>query len=163
MAEDLSKLDLVELLALLEPIPEPPAVSLWPQTIGWLWIALAALACLGYLLFRHLRSRRANAYRRAALSEIEGSGDDPTLLADIIRRAALVAYPRKSVAALHGDAWLSFLDKAYGGREFRDGPGQALGRQIYEPQNDERGSPALSQLAAEWVRTHRPDNGGGAR
>ena len=70
MSEDLSRLTLVDLLDLLEPVPEPPQVSLWPQTVGWIWLGLAVACVAGWLGRRWLMNRRANAYRRAALKEI---------------------------------------------------------------------------------------------
>ena len=152
MNDDLSGLTLIELLDLLEPVPEPAPVSLWPQTLGWIWLGIIVVAVAVFLVRRWLRTHRANAYRRAALEEIATLDDDPAALAVVLRRTALAAYPRASVAGLHGEAWLGFLDHAYGGTEFRDGPGRAVAVAPYGPV---AASPGLAQLAATWVRTHR--------
>lgn len=157
MTEDLSQLGLVELLDLLEPIPEPPPVSLWPQTAGWAWLAIALLVLLGLALRLWLAHRRANAYRRAALAEIAASGQDPLALAEILRRTALVAYPRAEVASLCGHDWLAFLDGAYGGTGFSAGPGRALASLPYRPID---AVPDLAPLVAEWVRGHRRSQAG---
>jgi hypothetical protein len=153
MSEDLSKLNLVELLELLEPLPEPPAVSLWPHTAGWIWLAIAVLAGAAWLARRWVRRHRANAYRRAALREIAAAGNDPAVLAEILRRTALSAFPRAEVAGLYGNAWLGFLDRAYGGTEFGNGPGRVLAVAPYAPA--EARGPDLVPLAAAWVRRHR--------
>ncbi len=156
MGEDLSKLTLVELLDLLEPIPEPPQVSLWPQTAGWIWLGLALAGVVAWLVRRWLMNRRANAYRRAALKAIAAAGEDPTALAAVLRRAALAGYPRAEVAGLYGEDWLAFLDEAYGGTGFREGPGRLL---AMAPYTSARSAPDLASLVALWVRHHHRPRG----
>ena len=151
MSEDLSKLNLIELLDLLEPVPEPPPVSLWPQTEGWIWLGVIAAVGAAWLIRRWLMARRADAYRRAALKEIAAAGDDPAVLAEIVRRAALAAFPRAQVAGTYGEDWLAFLDRSYDGTGFSEGPGRALASAPYAPAAN---APGLAALAAEWVRRH---------
>ncbi len=152
MNEDLSQLTLVELLDLLEPVPEPAPIPLFPQTAGWLVLGLVAAAAAGWLGYRWVRARRRNAYRRAALSEIAKAGDDPAALALILRRTALAAYPRAAVAGLHGEAWLSFLETSGDGTAFRQGPGRAIATAPYASSGP---VPGIAELAARWVRRHR--------
>ena len=152
MNEDLSKLNLVDLLELLEPVPKPPPVSMWPQTEGWIWLGVVFAACAVWLARRWIHHRWANAYRRVALKEIAEAGEDPAALAEILRRAALAGYPRAKVAGLHGEDWLAFLDRSYGETGFLDGPGRALAVAPYAPSV---GATDLAPLAADWVRRHR--------
>ena len=156
MSEDLSKLTLVELLDLLESVPEPPQILLWPQTVGWIWLGLAVVCVVAWLGRRCLTNRRANAYRRAALKAIVTAGDDPAALAVIVRRAALAGYPRAEVAGLYGEDWLAFLDEAYGGTGFREGPGRLLAVAPYAPATR---APDLTSLVAMWVRHHHRHRG----
>ena len=156
MSEDLSRLTLIELLDLLEPFSEPPQVSLWPQTGGWIWLGFAVACVAAWLGRRWFMNRRANAYRRAALKAIAAAGDDPVALAVIVRRAALAGYPRVEVAGLYGEDWLAFLDQAYGGTGFREGPGRRLAVAPYTPVGR---APGLAPLAALWVRHHHRPRG----
>ena len=156
MSEDLSKLTLVDLLDLLEPVPEPPQVSLWPQTMGWIWLGLAVIFVAAWFGRRWLIAHQANAYRRAALQAIVAAQDDPAGLAAIVRRTALAGYPRAEVAGLYGADWLDFLDKAYGGTGFREGPGRLL---AVAPYASAGSVPGLAPLAALWVRRHRRPQG----
>ena len=98
--------NLVELLDMLEPIPEPAPISMVPATAGWIWLGLAVAAALAYAGYRAHRHWKANAYRRAALAELAHAGDKPEAIAAILRRAVLVAYPRSEVAALTGPDWI---------------------------------------------------------
>ncbi len=91
-------------------------------------------------------------FRRIALKEIAAADNDSVALAEILRRTALVAFPRADVAALHGERWLDFLDRTYGGCGFRNGPGRAVATAPYARFV---GPPDLAPLAFEWVRGHR--------
>ncbi len=157
MKEDLSELDLIGLLDRLEPIPEPPIVSLWPQTEAWLWVGLIAFALAAWLIRRTLIHRHASAYRRVALREITAAAESPAALAEILRRTALVAFPRAEVAGLYGDEWLAFLDRTGGGSNFREGAGRAFAQAPYDDQITDGAN--LQLLAARWVRRHRGAQG----
>ena len=145
---------LVGLLDQLNEVPEPPPISMMPETWGWLLMAallLIALVYAGYLL---AAKYRANAYRRAALADIDKAGDDPAAVALVLRRTALAAYPRDAVASLSGVAWLGFLDRHYGGKAFSEGVGAVLAD---GPYRDLSPVPGLSGVAREWIRKHRRD------
>lgn len=150
--DDLDGLGLVELLDLLEPAPEPPPVSMMPQTAGWLWLGLALLIGLFFLIRAALRHRKANAYRRAGLAALAGVGDDPARIAAVLRRTALAGFPREEVAGLTGNRWLAFLDGTMPGGGFVDGPGRVL---TEAPYRDASAMPALADLARRWIRRHR--------
>lgn len=149
-AEPVTLIDLLD--RLIEP-PEPPPVSMMPQTWGWATIALILLAaCIiaALYLWRHYR---ANAYRRYALKELEAARNDPAAIAATLRRTALAAYPRRNVAGLVGEDWLRFLDAQVSGRDFLEGPGRLLAA---APYRTTRGEPALYAIAKYWVARHRP-------
>jgi hypothetical protein len=145
-------LTLVDLIDMLAEVPEPPPVSMLPQTGGWVVLGLLVVALLGWLMWRAVGRYRANAYRRAALEALASAGDDPTAISQILRRTALVVYPRDAVASLEGDAWLRFLDSTVAGDAFGAGVGKALADGPY------RSSPpvaGLGALAKRWVHEHR--------
>ena len=152
MKDDLSKLDLVGLLDQLKPIALPDKVSLWPQTVGWLVVAVVVFIFAGLMLVLWFIAYRSDAYRRAALREINVIGNDPKKLAEVLRRCALAAYPRTAVASLHGEKWLRFLDNAYGGTEFSQGIGRNIANAVYVKSASAHDS--LSELTAKWVRDH---------
>ena len=93
MNEDGAPTNLVDLIGRLVEPPEPAPVSLVPQTAGWWVLGALLLSALGYGLWRFMLHWRADAYRRAALSELALAPDDPAAIASILRRAALAAYP----------------------------------------------------------------------
>lgn len=151
MTETYQGKSLVELLDMLEPVPEPERVSMMPQTAGWLVLAFVVLA-LGWLGLRALLShRRANAYRRAALAELEQSGHDPALIAPILRRTALVAYPRAEVAGLHGSDWTNFLDRTATGSNFAFEIGLRL---VSAPYAEVPPDAVYSKMAQDWIMGH---------
>jgi hypothetical protein len=148
--------NLVDLLGELQDIVEPPPVSLLPQT--WAWAVLAALAfvALGFGLWAFLRYRRATAWRRAALAELRAltpalEAGDPGALAGLetlLRRVALVAFPRAEVARLTGGSWARFLAETGGGF----GPlAAALAAAPYRPASGYDGTAAVA-AARRWIR-----------
>lgn len=149
-------------IGLPEPIPWTPAAP------GWYLLGALLLAAALRIGLRLLRRHRDRAYRREALAALAGLRPDPpgasvgpanlSELPRLLKRTALSAYPRSEVAGLSGDAWLSFLDRAYGGRGFTSGPGRLLpdlsyaaGAGSIEPERVE----ALFTLAETWIRKHR--------
>lgn len=151
--DDLADLNLIELLDRLEPVPEPSAISMAPQTIGWVWAA-AVLVIMALFLWRYVaRHKAAQRYRQDALQELAGADGNPAEIALIVRRTALVAYPRSTVASLHGQPWLEFLDQSYGGDEFVSGPGRVIAEAPYSPPGRSDG---LESVVRDWIVRHRP-------
>ncbi|WIY26096.1 DUF4381 domain-containing protein [Parasedimentitalea psychrophila] len=145
--------NLVDLIEQLVSPSEPPAISMVPQTAGWIVLAVGLASIAGLSLWRWHRHHKANAYRRAALAELDRVGSDPVAIAEILRRTALTAYPRTEVAALCGADWLGFLDATVGGTAFREGQGRIVAEAPYHP--GLVGSVALRDLATQWIRHHR--------
>ncbi|MCS0503328.1 DUF4381 domain-containing protein [Ancylobacter mangrovi] len=112
-------------LSRLADIVVPPPPPWWPPAPGWWVLAAVLLAALALLAFAAARRWRRNAYRRQALAEIDGLGTvtrpaDVVALSTILKRTALVAYPRPQVAALTGPDWAAFLDRTGGEGGFRE-------------------------------------------
>lgn len=149
MTEENAPVNLVELLDKLAEPPMPEPVSLAPQTAGWWVLGAVLLLSLAYGLWRLWLHWRADAYRRAALHRLRKAGQDPALIATILRRAALAAYPRREVAGLAGTDWVAFL-RATG--SFPEAAGPALIRAPYAPVGE---AGVLRKAAERWIRTHR--------
>ncbi len=143
-------------------LPDP--VAWWPPAPGW-WVLLGVLliACVATLWWWQ-RRRRCTAAARAALRELErlhrrtDPGADGIAylrgLSRLLRRYARVAFPGQPVAALTGDAWLTFLDAHGGAGRFRDGPGRLLADAPYRAVADGRPD-ELATLVRDWIRHNR--------
>jgi len=145
-------------LSNLHDIVLPAAIYYWPPAPGWWILALAVLALAAILIIRLLAHYRRNAYRRVALRELDAIGPavdsaSAVRISGVLKRTALVAFPREQVAGLTGPAWLAFLDRT--GRTEAFGRGD-LATLAYGGSTLE-GS-AVSRAAKHWVRRHR---GGG--
>ncbi len=152
MSGHLEGKNLVELLDMLEPVPDPAPVSLTPQTPGWIVLGLVALGLIIWAVRSIRARRRARAYRRAALEELAGAGDDAARIATLLRRTALAGFPRDEVAGLAGVEWLNFLDQSYDGKGFSGDAGQVL---LTAPYRENTADPALTDLARKWITTHQ--------
>jgi hypothetical protein len=152
-------------------LPDP--VSWWPPAPGWWLLGALGLLALSLAVHAALARRRASAPARAALAELarlraelRAHGDRRRFVAglsELLRRLALVRYPRDRVAGLCGAEWLAFLDSAGGTGAFSDGPGQVLADGAYRGGETlaELDTDALATLADSWIRAHAIAERGG--
>jgi hypothetical protein len=119
----------------LQELPLPEPVSDVPQTIGWVFVAVALLAALGVAIWFGRRRREKQRYRRVALTELasietrlasnradrEQRANALAAIPSLIKRTALAVAPREQVAALTGGEWLAFLQRTRGRFDARSG------------------------------------------
>ncbi|ODT98766.1 MAG: hypothetical protein ABS83_03775 [Rhodospirillales bacterium SCN 65-16] len=143
----------------LRDIVLPQPVSYWPPAPGWWILAALLLAGLALLVARAVVRHRHDAYRRQALRELAAlpsplDAAGAQSLAAILKRTALVAFPRAETARLTGKEWLRFLDQSGKMQAFETGPAarlpeMALGAQVA---GDDK---AIRAAARDWIRRHR--------
>ncbi len=147
-------------------LPDP--VSWWPPAPGWWLLALLGLSLLvllaGWLVRRHRRGAAARAAQaeltalRAALAQDGDAAACARGLSRLLRRFALVRFPRRAVAGLSGEEWLAFLDAQGGGGRFQTGPGRLLLDAPYRPPQDLPVA-ELASLVEDWIRRNRQSRG----
>lgn len=148
-------------LSNLRDIVLPAPVPYWPPAPGWLILGAALLACLLALAARLAGAWRRNAYRRAALRELDaiGSAEDAESaqrISAVLKRAALVAFPRAQVAPLTGEAWRAFLDRTADMNAFLRGSARRL-TEISLGVAAGADAPIIVAAAKDWVRRHRTE------
>ena len=135
----------------LRDIVELAPVPWWPPAPGW-WVLLTlAVVASSVVALRVWRAWRAGAYRRAALSEV-ASATQVAAIADVLKRTALVAYPRTEVASLSGSAWSEWLAKT-GGRQVPAAVVQALTLGVFA-KHDAANVPEVTAFPSDWIRYH---------
>ncbi|MEM9383081.1 MAG: DUF4381 domain-containing protein [Planctomycetota bacterium] len=150
-------------LARLHDIVAADPAPAWPPAPGWIFVLAILVAAASATAVALTLRWRANAYRRAATRELERvlAEEDWPRLSEVLKRTALAAFPRERVAGLTGSAWLAFLDRTGGTREFTEGPARALETLAFDPAAAERVSDADARAAqrscAAWVLRHRAD------
>ena len=162
----------------LQDIIQPDAVRWWPPAPFWYClIAIASVWLLHWLVVTMIRWVR-RAYRRQAVRELDSLSDTSltsglglddrarittTEVASILKRVALVSYPREEVAGLAGDAWLRFLTKTCDGVDFTSKPTRSIGSVSYDPQvvcgSDDDQKQILDD-ARKWIVNHRAEANG---
>jgi len=122
----------------LNDMVEPAAPGLWPfaPVLSVLLILLGLAFLLG--LIQLLLNRHRNAYRREGLRQVQQATETDTIMI-LLKRVALVHWPRKAVAPLHGDEWLTFLNEQCSHCGFE--PGMEL--------------EVVRRQAIVWIRFHR--------
>lgn len=146
------------------PLPEP--ISYLPQTWGWAVVGIVLLWALGWIAWFSWRRWRDNLYRRQALLELdriaqagrlgrEAYRDVPALLK---RVAVSMPHSDRSVAALHGEAWIAFLRES-NGHGFTPEMASLLASLAYGPNSVLNAIPAeafdqLIRAARDWIEHH---------
>ena len=136
----------------------PADPSWWPPAPGWwllLGIALALVAVAVVVLRRHQRRRR---WRARVMAELDAIAAHQQREPNAVRLAAEVSHLLRRASrlldagapALHGDAWLRFLDKPLGGTDFSNGVGRVLLEGPYRRDLD-TDVDALLHLARRWL------------
>lgn len=148
----------------------PPPPGWWPPAPGWWVLAVLLLALMLVAVIGWRRRRARGASTRAALRELArirarfaADGDSRAYAAAVstlLRRLALVRYPRQQVAGLSGRAWLAFLDATGGAGFGQDEMARLLTESAYRPRTvpDEQTAgevERLARLAADWIRADR--------
>lgn len=134
-------------LSHLRDISLPEIPGLWPLTPGlWLLCILLLLPLFNQANTR-MRQYRCNAYRRIGVQLLKNatSIDD---LQIVLKRVALVAYPRHIVASLYGPGWFEFLENT------------AHDVSLSEIQSYPAKSPIPQHLrkeATRWIRHHQSE------
>ncbi len=145
----------------LRDIVIPESVGVWPlSTATWvlLCLLLLSLVVLGWQL---LVLWWANTYRRAALRELNTLSPDSHGLhraLEILKRTALVAFPRSEVARLSGEKWVAWLNNAAGDATFTGATAELLAADVYRKELPRENDLTLMfKQARKWIRTHRAE------
>ncbi|MBW4935391.1 DUF4381 domain-containing protein [Marinobacter sp. F4206] len=116
-------MSLVNDLEQLRELPSPPMPSLWPQTWGWALVLTLLLIMVAVALLRWRLHWRTNAYRRAALAELDvlearwrRNPVNPAPLRDLpglLKRTVLngPGVPSPEVARMTGPIWQRELQR----------------------------------------------------
>lgn len=97
----------------LKEIPLPDPVSYFPETAGWLILAVlfGLFLCILFAIF--LRRWRQKAYLRQAIRDLQEISDQQLNYSQIpliLRRTALQQYDRDEVASLRGRSFTDWLN-----------------------------------------------------
>ena len=153
----------------LKEISLPDPVVYVPQTPFWYVLFGLLFLIMIYLLFRWIRKRKKNRYRRLALARLEeirsdwSSGGEVSglrVIPELVKWTALQGFSRPDVARLSGGEWLEFLDGTQRGKKFSRGPGRNLPRFAYDTGRSLDEIPArdikrMTALIRRWIRRHR--------
>ena len=121
----------------LRDIHLPIEPSWWPPALGWWFVAGATLlVCLIFFLLYLYWATRPKQYATRELKRIYRKTSNPVVLARqislLLKRVALLNYPRSSVATLSEEKWVDFLvDKT--GQTFSDAQLTLIASSTYMP------------------------------
>ncbi len=150
-------------LAQLRDIHLPASIGWWPCAPGWYLLAtifiLAFLITVFFLCRYHVNGRARREGLRLLTTYLQQYQRDANSqciaarLSELLKRVALVYFPRDKVASLQGKAWIAFLNNTSKGldftlveRELLEAPYQAMMDCDLQ---------RLFDLARSWIRQRR--------
>jgi len=147
----------------LKDIHLPLSPDMWPPAPGWWVLAAAALGFLVWVIVQLYRLWRRHRLQKEILTSLDAlqlHSDEqiPQFLAEIsvlLRRVAMMKFPRQQVAALTGTGWLSFLDLHGGDGEYSNGAGSVLADgpyARYSKAGNQVDKAALLSLTRKWIK-----------
>ncbi|MDG2046307.1 MAG: DUF4381 domain-containing protein [Halioglobus sp.] len=149
-------------LADLNPLRQPELIGWWPLAPGWWLLLVAAILCLASLIFVLTRRYRRNTYRRRALIQLQRLHTDYVTKSEykqylselntLLKSVALVAYPRADIAALHGEAWLTFLNTSL---PLENHFQSVFNDAVYQKTYPELDVEQLHRSAQHWIKRHK--------
>lgn len=143
-----------EIMPLLRDLHPPETPGWWPPAPGW-WLLAGLLALLALAISHALpawRRRRRGHAALLALAALRQQTLTPATLSMLLKQVAITRFGRTRVAALHGRAWLEFLDETGGMDAFCRGGGNLLGDAPYRPTHPPEAVTTLAALAETWIR-----------
>ncbi len=148
-------------LAKLRDIHLPEPISWWPMAPGWyliLSLAIISMLVLFYFLRRRFMNGRAKFQALCLLAiyyeeyQREGNSQVSCMkVSELLRRVALVYFPREQVASLQGEPWLAFLTNSANDIDFyafRD----CLLEFPYKQPTKEKDLHAFFNSAKAWIK-----------
>lgn len=145
----------------------PPDVSMMPATVGWAVVAVAISLALAFAVWRWLRHRAQNRYRRDALAELaeleaeigqpDGRQRALASLPELLKRTALAVWPREAVAALNGQEWVDFLKMHAGRAKMDDKAYLFFSETVYRlpiAASDDAAARRTIAAARQWIEGH---------
>lgn len=119
------------LLAGMKNVHLPNGVSIFPIASGWYILVILSLIIICTLLWWKLiknkyKKQKLQAY--AILAKIEKDQTEEMLsqVSILIKRVAIMKFPKEKVHTLFGEKWLEFLDKTGKTQDFTTGAGRYL-------------------------------------
>ena len=150
-------------LAQLRDIHLPKAINWWPLAPGWYLLAFVGLIILGALIFYFTRKYHHDRAKRRALllltsyqeqyKKERNSQVSASHVSELLKRVALVYFPRSQVASLQGEAWIAFLNSTGQGLDFNQ-VRSALLQAPYQRAFKEDLT-LLFHLAQQWITKRR--------
>ena len=152
-------------LAELRDIHLPEAVAWWPPAFGWWLLLVLLVACVTAACWWLLRRYRASAYRRSACTELRAAyrcweNDRNHILYlqtanAVLKRVALLSYPKTSLARLSGIAWCEFLDRQWPQPPSLAFADAGLAKGIYRDDAGICEVAGTHEICLQWLRLHR--------
>ena len=164
-ASDPASLDNLHDIMIAEP------VSWFPPAPGWIILLSFIVVLLILFITYRLVLWWSNAYRRAAVKELNqlkvttsNSSNDVVnhhlilcKAAEILKRTALVVSSRENVAGLTGNEWIDWLNQHGGGALFENDVAELLAVKMYNSEISGLTSDVLTetiQKIRSWVMHH---------
>lgn len=155
-------------LAQLKDIHLPEAIGLWPLAPGWYLLGLLVIGIVTIIAYSIRTRQKLGQPKREALRQLakfkhlyEQDGNSPLAAArisELLKRVALVYFPRQRVASLQGLSWVGFLTDTGKNLNFEQVQNDLLALPYYPVEHEASKNADLSTLftlSSMWIKQRR--------
>ena len=153
----------VDALAQLKDIHLPSTVGFWPLAPGWYVVIALVFALLAFIIgWSYKRYLNARAKKHALIllqiyiKEYEKDCNSQLMsarISELLKRVALVYFPRNQVASIHGLEWINFLNTTSRGYDFSHVKSELLDSPFRL--NEQVDLYPLIDLTRRWIKQRR--------
>lgn len=130
----------------LRDIHMPEPISTWPLAPGWYFLYLLLLFLTIVIIYFIYQFWKKHCLKKQIFHELqkietlmlteESTAQAISKISILLKRIAFLKYPRVTVASLHGNEWLTFLDYTGKTQAFTQGVGKLLVTLPYQKQQE---------------------------
>lgn len=153
----------VDALAQLKDIHLPLPIGWWPLAPGWYGVMILVLIVSAGIVTLVRRRRRTRQPKKQALALLQVYTAQYTQdynaqlasarISELLKRVALVYYPRQQVASIHGQAWIQFLNQTGSKVDFE--PVKDLLLDVPFKPNEQTDLQPLIKQAQLWIKQRK--------
>lgn len=147
----------------LKDIRTPATIENWPPAYGWWILGILIVLSLCLITIWLLKVRKVSLAKRQALKTLQqidsANLDNVSQLNQLLKRVAMVYFPKQNVQEMHSEKWTAFLVNTLPNKKVQDFSAsfESMQQTLYQPHTSENVEfPNYAKAAETWIKHALP-------